>query len=888
MVTARFLKRSVPVDGIRSIFAQRSLGLCIGLLLGGVAAIGCAQNDDSEDSDSEDSQSVTGTDAVFGKSTYSSPIALSRDGRLVWVVNPGDDSVSVIRTDTNVVIAKLSVGDEPQSIALTPDNKLAFVANTAAGSVSVVRIRNAHPDAFDASVDDGVGNHGEILTGSEPWNIVASPDGRRVFVANSGQDTITVIDAKKRKIIGNVDLRRSLCNDPDHQRHFQPRGLAVTEDNRKLYVTRFLSFVRSNGRQGDDNGKEGAICRLDIDTKSKHIEDFKPAALIALASQITGFLADTNGDGMPDTDTRAFPNQLQSIVVRGDYAYLPNIAPSPSGPLRFDVDTQAFVNVFKGTTRDHETDVSSTKFLNLNLGARDPEPGKKKLFFANSWAIAFTTQSGKGSAYVVSAGSDLLVKVNVAADGTLSFTVDKDTTRYIDLNDPANPNTSGDNAGKNPQGIVISDDGKHAWVANFVSRNVSIIDLVHDEVLGTVRTTELPAPGSQAETVLVGAEMFFSSRGHFDRLPGMTISVDERLSQNGWQNCASCHFKGLSDGLVWVFNTGPRKPNQLNGSFNPHDRTDQRILNYSAIFDEIEDFELNIRTISGPGNLAMPVPCNGGPTTSNFDPNHGLLLSDTGDVNTPPCVIAAFIPPNAGRRQLTVTLPGAGHGPIPALTALREWVRFAVRTPRGPFTRQQIQGGVSPDVVAAGRALFKLQGCNTCHSGGKWTISTKDFVSPPPAGDIFTERTGMFSDQPVPNQFLARFLVDIGSFNLGVAGAVPPNPINGNIGAPEFATAQVIAGMFVPLPGALGFDYNNDGKGNGFNVSSLLGIHNVQPYYHNGACETLACVVSDVNHRTALGKLPDFLRSPVLQALVVKFVESIDADTEPFGGRSLP
>src|SRR6185369_17476439 len=115
------------------IFAQRSLGLCIGLLLGGVAAIGCAQNDDSEDSDSEDSQSVTGTDAVFRRSTYSSPIALSRDGRLVWVVNPDDDSVSVIRTDTDVVIAKISVGDGPESIALTPDNKLAFVANTAAG-----------------------------------------------------------------------------------------------------------------------------------------------------------------------------------------------------------------------------------------------------------------------------------------------------------------------------------------------------------------------------------------------------------------------------------------------------------------------------------------------------------------------------------------------------------------------------------------------------------------------------------------------------------------------------------------------------------------------------------------------------------------------------------
>ena len=49
----------------------------------------------------------------------------------------------------------------------------------------------------------------------------------------------------------------------------------------------------------------------------------------------------------------------------------------------------------------------------------------------------------------------------------------------------------------------------------------------------------------------VGAEMFFSGRGHFAGPPGLTVSTDERLSQDGWQNCASCHFKGLTDGVVW-------------------------------------------------------------------------------------------------------------------------------------------------------------------------------------------------------------------------------------------------------------------------------------------------------------------------------------------------
>jgi YVTN family beta-propeller protein len=817
----------------------------------------------------------------FPGPTNSSPIALSRDGRLLWVVNPAVDDVAVIRTDTNHVIARIPVGDEPQSVALSPDDRFAFVANAAEGSVSVIRVKSANPNHFAVEKDSKKDKTPALVTGAEPWNVVVSPDGRRAFVANSGQDTITVIDARKGKIIGNVDLRVSVCNGPDHQRRFQPRGLAVTEDNKKLLVTRFLSFVKDSGLQGDDNGKEGVVCRLDIDTASERISDYRPARAITIGSELTGFKADTDGDGMAESDTSAFPNQLQSIVIRGDQVYLPNIASSPTGPLKFNVDTQAFVNVLEGLACNGETDVSATKFLNLHLGARNPEAGKKTLFFANPWAIAFTTASGAGTGYAVSAGSDLLVKVNVADDGKLSFTVDADTTRYIDLNDPNNPATSGARAGKNPQGLVISKDGKRAWVANFVSRNVSVVDLTKDEVIDTIQTAELPPPGSQGETVLVGAEMFFSSRGHFDRPPGTTVSTDERLSQSGWQNCASCHFKGLTDGVVWVFNTGPRKSVPLNGTFNPHDKSDQRILNYSAVFDEIEDFEINIRTVSGPGNLAMPIPCNGGTGMGVQDPNHGLLISDTGDINTAPCAVVAFAVPNAGRKELTVTLPGAGRGPIPALTALREWVRFAVRTPNGPLDDSEVEGGVSSRDVLAGRTLFAEAGCAGCHSGGKFTISTKDFMSPPAATDIFTERMPppVFGN-PVGNQFLDRFLRDIGSFNLGVYGK--GNEIDGNIAPPEVTTATVIAGMFVQAPDALGIDYNADGKGNGFNVPSLLGLNVLPPFNHNGACETLACVLTDVNHRTVKHTLVDRLADPADQALVVKFLESIDADTHPF------
>ncbi|HYV30065.1 MAG TPA: beta-propeller fold lactonase family protein, partial [Candidatus Binatia bacterium] len=569
---------------------------------------------------------------VTDRPTTSSPIAINGTDRLIWVVNPADDSVSVIRPDNNTRLAKITVGDEPQSVALTPDNQYAYVANAANGTVTVIKINDPAWGTFNAVVDTSVGNNGHLTTGAEPWNIVCSPDGKRVFVANSGQDTITVINTTTKTILGHVDLRNSLANDPDRSRHFQPRGLAVTADSRKLYVTRFLSFTKAGGRQGDDFGKEGLVTVLDINTASTQINDYHPVRVLALPPQITGFKFPglTNP---PAPDTAAFPNQLQSVVIRGESAYLPNIAASPTGPLRFSLDTHAFVNVIAGANSTSPSDFGA---LNLHLGARVPEVSKLKLFFANPWGIAFTSQIGEGSAYVISAASDLLVKVNVGADGRLGFTVNDSTTGYIDLNDPTNPATSGANAGKNPQGIAITSDGTRAYVANFVSRNVSVVDLTTDAVIAVVPTSDLPAPGSAGETNLVGAEMFFSSRGNFDMIPG-TNSLHNRLSSDGWQSCSSCHFKGLTDGVIWQFNAGPRKSVPLNATFNPHRRTQQRVLNYSAIFDEIEDFEANIRNVSGPGLLA------GGA----LDPNHGLLIGDNGDLNVAPSALNAFALPNA-------------------------------------------------------------------------------------------------------------------------------------------------------------------------------------------------------------------------------------------------
>ena len=340
--------------------------------------------------------------------------------------------------------------------------------------------------------------------------------------------------------------------------------------------------------------------------------------------------------------------------------------------------------------------------------------------------------------------------------------------------------------------------------------------------------------------------------------------------------------------MVWAFGSGPRKSVPLNATWSPRNKSEQRVLNYSAIFDEVEDFENNIRNVSGPNNApATDQPCAfnaaNAVDVSNFRVTHGLMYGDDGDANKTICILNAFAKASAGRREFTVTLPGSTEQ-IPALTAMKEWVRFKVRTPHGPFLFGKVSGEEPARTRLLGGQIFDER-CVSCHNGEKWTTSTKNFTSPTTAFSQETNPPPEAGTNPVATQYLNDFLRNIQSFNLAVPAAGNEIPSFPSIGGIEKAQNG---------QDALGRDYNGDGKGNGYNVPSLLAINYLPPYYHNGACETLACVLADANH----SRIDPGTGSPTLPALseseveaLVEFVTSIDANTPPKGfraGRSQP
>lgn len=112
-------------------------------------------------------------------------IAASPDGTTVAVGEWGDGSVLLLRTDLSQV-GRVKVGTHPTDVAYGPDGRL-FVANAGSDSVSIIG---------DARVTETVrtdlSSTGPI--GATPCSLAVSRDGNRLYVANSGENDVAVID----------------------------------------------------------------------------------------------------------------------------------------------------------------------------------------------------------------------------------------------------------------------------------------------------------------------------------------------------------------------------------------------------------------------------------------------------------------------------------------------------------------------------------------------------------------------------------------------------------------------------------------------------------------------------------------------------------------------
>jgi YVTN family beta-propeller protein len=544
----------------------------------------------------------------------SSNIALTSDDSILVVANRDANTVSILRVksaagaDVQEKLGEVAVGQEPRSVLIAPNDQRAFIANTVSGTVSVLEL--GAPNACFIS-------H-EIVVGSEPRALAITPNGRRLYVANHTSNDVSVIDTTTLQVTATWPIRGN------------PSALAITNDgdtddnDETVFVARFYAEPIIGG-PGEvyDLGKQGVVFAFNSTGGAGRKIELSPLANVGFGADREPFcgqfnqnvhsdvfcpnttILDPNNPIIADDPQGAFPNQIQSFVVRNNHLYVPSIAASPEPPVRFNVNVQALVHVVDTNTEQQEP----AKTINLNaqikLESNPPVPqGSLQRVFGNDICDIDSTQDGQ-KFLIVSRGGNYVIECGLDANGALTINAPANVVRY--------------QTGNLPTGVVVSRDGRRAYTNNEVGYSVSALNLLNKTVITRdIESSNPPAPGTFAHGVLVGKLAFSTALGvpQSDIFASAVRDIDptqhrNKASDNGWSSCASCHPDGLSDGVTWIFGTGPRQTLPLDAFFSKQVSFDQRISNWSGVMGSITDFNNNARGVQGgEGFAGNPPPSN--------------------------------------------------------------------------------------------------------------------------------------------------------------------------------------------------------------------------------------------------------------------------------------
>ncbi|WP_165693793.1 Ig-like domain-containing protein, partial [Mycolicibacterium diernhoferi] len=112
--------------------------------------------------------------------------------------------------------APVRVGNGPWGITVAPNGTRVYVANSNDGTVSVI----------NTATNSIVG--APIRVGLTPIGVAVSPDGSRVYVTNHDGDTLSVIDTATNQVVGApISVGRG------------PVGVAVSPDGSRVYVANY-------------------------------------------------------------------------------------------------------------------------------------------------------------------------------------------------------------------------------------------------------------------------------------------------------------------------------------------------------------------------------------------------------------------------------------------------------------------------------------------------------------------------------------------------------------------------------------------------------------------------------------------------------------------------
>jgi YVTN family beta-propeller protein len=120
-------------------------------------------------------------------------IAFDQRARKAYFTTTEDDSVEVIDLDSEDIInrIRLNAGDRPLELVLSPDGSVLFVANSGSDSVSIINTSTLLEQT-------------RLTVGFKPMSILLDRTGRKAFVFNALSNTISVIDVPNRSVSSTI------------------------------------------------------------------------------------------------------------------------------------------------------------------------------------------------------------------------------------------------------------------------------------------------------------------------------------------------------------------------------------------------------------------------------------------------------------------------------------------------------------------------------------------------------------------------------------------------------------------------------------------------------------------------------------------------------------
>ncbi|AHG93065.1 phosphoesterase (plasmid) [Gemmatirosa kalamazoonensis] len=151
---------------------------------------------------------------------YPAGVAVSPDGRTLYVAENLADSLAVVDVASGRVTQRLATERYPYAVAAAPDGTV-YVSAWGGNTVSVFT-----PDA------GGLRDAGRLAVARHPSALLLNARGTRLFVASGSTDRVAVVDTRARRVVATLQ-------DPPPSGPGEgstPNALALAPDGARLYV----------------------------------------------------------------------------------------------------------------------------------------------------------------------------------------------------------------------------------------------------------------------------------------------------------------------------------------------------------------------------------------------------------------------------------------------------------------------------------------------------------------------------------------------------------------------------------------------------------------------------------------------------------------------------